>query len=227
MTTRRRRPTRTERGLSLEQLDGWFLALEPPARVEGVSMLDGYLTAIVIGPRSIPPEEWFDDLFGARGNIAIASGTMLAAITSIVARFNTISEELSAEPPRHAPIFRKTDEGLAVPHLWCMGFLAGMRLRMDAWRPLLDQNRVDHGLMLPILLRRSIRPSDARTASRGARNRGISPHGVPGHPTCRARDQGVLDAGTSEGGERSTLTAVGSSHRLQSTHHLSRRSRNQ
>ena len=152
MTTRRRRPTRTGRGLSLEQLDDWFLTLEPPARVEGVSMLDGYLTAIIIGPRSIPPEEWFDDLFGARGNIAVASGTMLAAITSIVARFNAISEGLSAEPPRHAPIFRKTDDGLAVPHLWCMGFLAGMRLRMDAWRPLLDLNRVDHGLMLPILL---------------------------------------------------------------------------
>jgi uncharacterized protein len=152
MTTRRRRPTRTHRGLSLEQLDDWFLALEPPARVEGVSMLDGYLTAIIIGPRSIPPEQWFDDLFGARGNIAVASGTMLAAITSIVARFNAISEGLSAEPPRHAPIFRKTDEGLAVPHLWCMGFLAGMRLRMDAWERLLDLSRVDHGLMLPILL---------------------------------------------------------------------------
>ena len=33
-----------------------------------------------------------------------------------------------------------------------MGFLAGMRLRMDAWRPLLDLIRVDRGLMLPILL---------------------------------------------------------------------------
>ena len=33
-----------------------------------------------------------------------------------------------------------------------MGFLAGMRLRMNAWRALLDLNRVDHGLMLPILL---------------------------------------------------------------------------
>jgi uncharacterized protein len=150
MTTRR--PTRAGRGLSLEQLDDWFLALEPPARVEGVSMLDGYLTAIIIGPRSIPPAEWFDDLLGARGNIATASGTMLAAITSIVARFNVISEQLSTEPPRHAPISRKTDDGLAVPHLWCMGFLAGMQLRMDAWRPLLDLNRVDHGLMLPILL---------------------------------------------------------------------------
>jgi uncharacterized protein len=33
-----------------------------------------------------------------------------------------------------------------------MGFLAGMRLRMDAWERLLDLSRVDHGLMLPILL---------------------------------------------------------------------------
>jgi len=152
MKTRRRRPTPAGRGLSLEQLDDWFLALEPPARVEGVSMLDGYLTAIIIGPRSIPPDEWFGDLFGARGNIAVASGTMMTAITSIVARFNAISEGLSAEPPRHAPIFRKTDDGLVVPHLWCMGFLSGMRLRMDAWQPLLDLNCVNHGLMLPILL---------------------------------------------------------------------------
>ena len=119
-----RRPTQVGRSLSLEQLDNWFLTLEPPARVEGVSMLDGYLTAIIIGPRSIPPDEWFDDLFGKRGNIAVASGTMLAAITAIVARFNAISEALSAEPPRHAPIFRKTDAGLALPHLWCMGFLS-------------------------------------------------------------------------------------------------------
>jgi hypothetical protein len=32
MTTRRRRPTRSGRGLSLEQLDDWFLVLAPPAR---------------------------------------------------------------------------------------------------------------------------------------------------------------------------------------------------
>ena len=102
---------------------GLFLAPEHPAQVEGVSMLDGYLTAIVIAPRSIPPDEWFGDLCGARGNIAVASGTMLAAITSILARFNAINEGLSTKPPRHAPMFRKTDEGLAVPNLWCMGFL--------------------------------------------------------------------------------------------------------
>jgi uncharacterized protein len=89
------------------------VSIFPRARVEGVSKLNGYLTAIVIGPRSIPPEEWFDVLFGARGHVPGASGTMLAAITAIVARFNAISETLSAEPARHAPIFRKTVEGLA------------------------------------------------------------------------------------------------------------------
>ena len=39
--------------MSLEQLDAWLYTLEPAPRVDGVSMLDGYLTAIVIGPCSI------------------------------------------------------------------------------------------------------------------------------------------------------------------------------
>lgn len=33
-----------------------------------------------------------------------------------------------------------------------MGFLAAMRLRFEAWRPLRDLNRIEHGLLLPILL---------------------------------------------------------------------------
>jgi uncharacterized protein len=138
--------------MSLARLDAWLDKLDPPARVNGMSMLDGYLTAVIVGPRSIPPDEWFNDLFGARGNIVVASGTMLAAITAIVARFNAISEGLSAIPARHAPIFEKTRNGLALPHPWCMGFLTAMRLRFDPWRPLLDTDRVDHGLLLPILL---------------------------------------------------------------------------
>ena len=84
--------------MSLEQLDDWLHTLEPPPRVDGASMLDGYLTAIVIGPCSIPPDEWFVDLLGERGRIATASGTTMAAITSIVARFNAISEGLSLAP---------------------------------------------------------------------------------------------------------------------------------
>ena len=138
--------------MSLEQLDAWLQTLEPVPQVDGASMLDGYLTAIVIGPCSIPPDEWFVHLLGEHGRIATASGAALAAITTIVARFNAISEGLSLAPSKHTPIFEKTGGGLALPHPWCMGFLSAMRLRFDEWQPLLDLSRIDHGLLLPILL---------------------------------------------------------------------------
>lgn len=150
--TRPRRPRAAERRMSLDQLDAWLRQIGPEARVQSASMLDGYLTAIVIGPCSIPPDEWFVDLLGERGRIATATGKALAVITAIVARFNAISEGLSVAPQQHAPLFEKTDDGLVLPHPWCMGFLSAMRLRLQAWRPLLDLSRIDHGLMLPILL---------------------------------------------------------------------------
>jgi uncharacterized protein len=140
------------RGMSLAQLDAWLNALDPPSRVDGASMLDGYLTAIVIGPCAIPPDEWFADLLGERGRIATATGTTWAAITAIADRFNAISEGLATAPGRHGPIFEKTDDGLALPQPWCIGFLAAMRLRLRDWQPLLDPGRVEHGLLLPILL---------------------------------------------------------------------------
>jgi uncharacterized protein len=149
---RRQRSRSAQRAMTLDQLNAWLNTIEPEPRVDGVSMLDGYLTAIVIGPCSIPPDEWFVDLLGERGRIATASGTALAAITLIVARFNAISQGLSIARKQHAPIFERMDNGTVLPEPWCMGFLTAMRLRMDAWQPLLDLNRIDHGLLLPILL---------------------------------------------------------------------------
>jgi uncharacterized protein len=108
MTARRRRVRPPKRAMSLEQLNTWLNTLEPASKVDGTSMLDGYLTAIVIGPRSIPPDEWFVDLLGEHGHIATASGATLAAIMAIVGRFNAISEGLSSVPNQHAPIFEKT-----------------------------------------------------------------------------------------------------------------------
>ena len=65
--------------MSLDQLDDWLDALDPPAKVDSASMLDGYVTAIVIGPCAIPPDAWFVDLLGARGRVATARGRTLAA----------------------------------------------------------------------------------------------------------------------------------------------------
>ena len=138
--------------MSMEALDTWLEHLKPAAKVDGVSMLDGYLAAVVIGPRSIPPDEWFVDLLGPRGRIASAHGKGLTAIMAIADRFNAISEVLSLSPKTYASIFMRTDDGEVLAGPWCMGFLAAMRLRWTEWRPLLNLERIEHGLLLPILL---------------------------------------------------------------------------
>jgi hypothetical protein len=90
MTKQRpRRACSTGRAMSLDQLDDWLDALDPPAKVDGASMLDGYVTAIVIGPCSIPPDEWFVD--------CLARAAVLRRLAA------------------------KTEDGLALPHPWCMG----------------------------------------------------------------------------------------------------------
>ncbi len=124
--------------MDLETLDAWLEQLKPAPKVDGVSMLDGYLAAIVVGPCSIPPHEWFFDLLGEKGNIATAHGKRLDAIMAIAARFNAIGEILSTTPSKYAPIFQRTDDGVVFAGPWCMGFVAAMKLRWKAWAPLLE-----------------------------------------------------------------------------------------
>ena len=86
--------------MDLESLDLWLEQLEPAPKVDGVSMLDGYLAAIVVGPCSIPPDEWFFDLLGAKGSIGTAQFKRLTAIMAIIERFEAIGEVLSTAPSK-------------------------------------------------------------------------------------------------------------------------------
>jgi uncharacterized protein len=48
--------------------------------------------------------------------------------------------------------FERADDGTVPAGPWRMGFLAALKLRREAGRPLLDLSRIQHGLLLPILL---------------------------------------------------------------------------
>jgi len=138
--------------MSLEQLEDWIDHLDPSPLVDGVSMLDGYLTATIVGPCSVNPYEWMDHVLGPHGDIGMAGTTQTAAIMAVAARFNAVSKGLATAPDRYAPIFERTDDGTVLAGPWCMGFLAAIELRRDAWRTLLNLDRIEHGLLLPILL---------------------------------------------------------------------------
>jgi uncharacterized protein len=138
--------------MSLEELERWIEHLDPPPLIDGVFMLDGYLTAIIVGPCSIDPHEWLHHMLGPHSGLGMEGTEQAAAIMAIVVRFNAISEGLATAPEHYAPIFERTDDGTVLASPWCMGFLAAMKLRYEAWRPLRDLNRIEHRLLLPILL---------------------------------------------------------------------------
>jgi uncharacterized protein len=134
----------------LEALDAW---LEKQKRViDGASMLDGYLAAIVVGPSSIPTDEWFFDLLGPKGNITTAHGKTLQATMAIGARHNAFSETRSTVPQIYAPIFQRTDDGVVFAGPWCLGFAHAMKLRWNAWAKLREVRGIECGLILPIML---------------------------------------------------------------------------
>jgi uncharacterized protein len=139
-TTRRRDMSRA---MTLEELEDWIEHLDPPPLVDGVSMLDGYLAAIIVGPCSISPYEWMDHGLGPHGDIGVEGTTQMAAIMAVVARFNAVGEGLATAPERYAPIFERTDDGTVLAGPWCMGFLAAIKLRREAWRSLFDLSRIE------------------------------------------------------------------------------------
>ena len=92
------RRRRASKAMTLEELEDWIDHLDPPPLVDGVSMLDGYMAAIIVGPCSISPYEWMEHMLGAHGEIGMDGSTQAAAMMGVVARFNVVSEGLATAP---------------------------------------------------------------------------------------------------------------------------------
>jgi uncharacterized protein len=143
MTSRRRR-----RALSLEELDLWLASDRAPAKGGwNVSAVDGLVAGIVAGPEPIEPEEWTRLIFGARP----LGGDGDAALQAVLDRHDAVARILAALPAGYAPLFMRTDEGVVLAQDWAAGFLAAVRLRLEAWRPLLEAAETG-GPLLPILV---------------------------------------------------------------------------
>jgi uncharacterized protein len=138
--------------MPLDKLDRW-LPGRAGASAANLSMLDGFVTAIVAGPVSMGPPEWICPLLGIDIDAFNHGGTLeFAAISAVAVRHNTIVETLSTSSKTFEPIFvSKPNRDIdAAP--WCRGFYAAMKLRLSAWSPLRNPADINHGLLLPILL---------------------------------------------------------------------------
>lgn len=141
--------------LEYEQLDQFLQSdlLGPEAM--DVSMLDGFITAMAVAPMPAPPmDQWLPLVWGCK-NLSWESTDQAQWITNLIMRhYHAIAELLSATPEAIDPLLsyrRKGDQEIAVLDNWCQGFVCGIELSPETWRPLLEDD-ASEGLLLPIML---------------------------------------------------------------------------
>ena len=134
--------------LTTEQLEDWFSNCDGPAPC--VSMLDGYLAAIIVSPEFVPPHIWLRAIVSEE--LVDAPDHTLEGVVrnTIFKRYNQISSTLTGGPKRYAPIFRRTDNEEVLLAPYADGFWHGMRLSLDDWKPFIS-NR-DIGMPLTAIL---------------------------------------------------------------------------
>jgi len=137
--------TRKIRTLTRLQLAEWLDSLDPPAA--GISQIDGYLTALVVSPQFIPPEDWLKPILGERVTWA-DEGTIEAAVrNTLFQRYNEIGSTLSGGPRRYAPVFMRTDDGEVLIDDYADGFYYGMRLSIDDWKPFISNREISMAMV--------------------------------------------------------------------------------
>lgn len=142
-------PLRLAAPLSEEEmleLDSFLMSeatSDPPMALD---TLDGYLTAIVIGPTTLPMSQWYGGVWGGREEDAPAFETMEEAqrITELIMRhYNGIITSIQHDPDTHDPLFdqfqgegdsRKYVDG----EMWAYGFMQGVALCRKDWQSLFD-----------------------------------------------------------------------------------------
>ena len=141
---RSKRPASGGRTLSLEQLEIWLDALDPP--VAGVSSIDGFLAALAAGPCVIDPDVWLKSILHEHTQ----SASSAPARRTILQRYNRICIELAEQPETYAPIYMRTEDGEVLLEDFANGFFTAMHLDMNAWTPFVDDP--EFGLPLAAIL---------------------------------------------------------------------------
>lgn len=130
-----------------------------------VSMLDGFLTCLVIGPDPVNPSEWLPILWGEEYPSAMEESALERLLGLVTRLSNSIAMTMDQAPGSFEPIIGVYDEGeLEIPIVdeWCAGFETGIALRAESWKGIVDK---DLGEMLTPIMIASELDSEAQPAA--------------------------------------------------------------
>ncbi|NTV92761.1 MAG: YecA family protein, partial [Chlorobiaceae bacterium] len=149
--------------LSIEEFDELesFLVSEstPENCFSSIEMLDGYMTALVVGPEMPSVDVWMSNIWDQETSSepVFSSETEERMIKEYLVRhMNTIALQFQADPDEYLPIHEKfsyPDEQqteVAVEE-WAIGFTMGMELEYEVWEPFFVDEETS-ALILPMFI---------------------------------------------------------------------------
>jgi uncharacterized protein len=136
--------------VDLEALDQFLMSDASPENCMQLSDLDGFLTGIAIGPELVKPSEWLPAIWGDDEPVFEGIEQARIVIGVIMGRYNEILRVLDTDPEAYNPLFWEGPNGEVIAADWAEGFADAIRLRPEAWRPLL-QDRETLVMLMPIL----------------------------------------------------------------------------
>jgi len=123
--------------MSLQELDEFLTSDGAPDRSMALSALDGFLTAVAIGPEQIKPSEWLPRIWGDETPEFLSEEEANRVIGTILGRYNQIITQLRDDPDRYQPLIRQNEHGQVIARDWVAGFMDGVALRFHGWQALL------------------------------------------------------------------------------------------
>ncbi|MGB5535271.1 MAG: UPF0149 family protein [Thiogranum sp.] len=138
------------------ELDELLLSDDVPEACMDVVTLEGFLTAIAIGPVTVMPEHWLPRVFGSEAEDPmpeLPSVKVFKHVVNLIMRlYNSVIMIFEIAPEEFNPTFYTHEvegKSYTIVDEWCSGFLQGIALANDAWQPLLDENP---GILRPLQL---------------------------------------------------------------------------
>jgi uncharacterized protein len=120
-----------------------------------VEELDGFFAALIAGPETLTPSEYYPEVFGGEMSQACEFGRLSEAneILGLMMRhWNTIAGTL-IKGEVYVPLLLEDDDVTAHGNDWAWGFMRGMDMRRDSWAGLVE-DEAHGGCLLPMMVLR-------------------------------------------------------------------------
>lgn len=128
-------------------LEGFLSCPQAPDGTMSLEMLDGFLTALVIGPELLMPSEYLPWIWGEDDEEPDWDSQEQAEyVMGLLAKHWNAIAERRLKGTKHWPIIDFF--GVAMPgDEWAEGFLRGIDMTAEAWDPLFDDRQADYTVL--------------------------------------------------------------------------------